>query len=102
MEEHLTDLYHNPKTGFNSLRFVDSFAFLSSSLDTLSSNLLKDGPHNFKHTLNGNYTEKQKELILKKGVYPYEYIDNFNKFDETELPPIDKFYSNLSEAGIKE
>ena len=51
---------------FGGLRFVDSFAFLSSSLDTLSSNLLKDGPHNFKHTLNSNYTEKQKELILKK------------------------------------
>ena len=49
---------------FSNFRFLDSFAFLASLLDTLSSNLLNDGEDNFKHTLNGNYTEKQKQLIL--------------------------------------
>ena len=55
---------------FGGLRFVDSYAFLSSSLDTLSSNLLKDCPHNFKHTLNGNYTEKQKRINFKERCLP--------------------------------
>ena len=26
-------------------------------------------------------------LLLKKGVYPYEFIDNWEKFDKTKLPP---------------
>ena len=31
-------------------------------------------------------------LSLRKGVYPYEYMDSIDKFNETELPSIDKFY----------
>ena len=34
-------------------------------------------------------------LSLRKGVYPNEYMDSLDKFDETELPSIDKFYSKL-------
>ena len=84
------------------LKFLDSFAFLSSSLDKLSSALLRDGIHNFKNTLsiNSHYTKEQIDLILKKGVYPYDYMDSFEKFEETTYPTIDKFYSNLSEDGI--
>lgn len=36
---------------------------------------------------------------MLKGVYPYEYID---RFDEIELPPIDKFYSSLTDESISE
>lgn len=87
---------------FANLMFLDSFAFLSSSLDTLASNLLKDGKDNFQ-AINGQpYNEVQKEILLQKGVYPYEYIDSFEKFQETELPPIEAFYSQLADGGIKE
>ena len=34
-------------------------------------------------------------LLLKKGVYPYEYTDSWEKFNETALPPKKYFYSNL-------
>jgi hypothetical protein len=87
---------------FGEFRFLDSFAFMSSSLDTLSSNLLKDGRENFKHTLNSDLNESQKKLILSKGVYPYEYMDSYERFNETELPPIEKFYSTLSESHISQ
>ena len=40
-------------------------------------------------------------LLLKKGVYPYEYISDWNNFDETELPAIDKFYSKLDLKNIR-
>jgi len=33
-------------------------------------------------------------------VFPYEYIDSFEKFDETQLPPIQAFYSQLTETAI--
>ena len=39
-------------------------------------------------------------FLLRKGVYPYEYIDNMSKFYEKELPTIDNFYSKLSFSGI--
>ena len=35
-------------------------------------------------------------ISLKNGVYPYEYMNNSDKFNDTELTAIDKFYSNLN------
>jgi hypothetical protein len=85
---------------FGEFRFLDSFAFMSSSLDKLSGNLLKDGKHNFKYTLGDGLNKTQEELILRKGVYPYDYIDSLDRFNETKLPSIEKFYSELNEGGI--
>ena len=39
-------------------------------------------------------------FLLRKGLYPYESMDSWEKFDETELPSIDKFYSNLNLEDI--
>ena len=39
-------------------------------------------------------------LLLRKGVYPYEYMDKISKFDEKELPTIQNFYSKLNSSGI--
>ena len=41
-------------------------------------------------------------LLLRKGIYPYEYIDNWNKFDETLLPSKEEFYSNLNMSIISD
>ena len=41
-------------------------------------------------------------LLLRKGVYPYEYIDDWNRFNENILPSKDKFYSNLNMNGISD
>ena len=41
-------------------------------------------------------------LLLRKGVYPYEYMDNWERFDETSLPNKESFYSNLNMENIKD
>ena len=41
-------------------------------------------------------------LLLRKGVYPYEYIDNWERFDEAPLPNKESFYSNLNMENVED
>ena len=75
-----------------NLKFIDSFQFMSSSLDSLSKNL-KDFP-----LVKSEFDDI--ELITKKGIYPYEYMNSFERFDETKLPDKGKFYSTLTDKHI--
>ena len=79
------------------LRFIDSFKLMSSSLDSLTTNLVRGG-----HRLFGfeKYTPEQYDLLVKKGIYPYEYMSEWEKFKETKLPPKEAFYSKLNMSGV--
>ena len=88
------------------LRFIDSFTFLSTSLDTLVENLKKGNEEeenlkkNFSHTYSWfhqqGYSFEQIKLLFSKAPFPYEYMDNFSKFDEKCLPPMHAFNSSLT------
>ena len=39
-------------------------------------------------------------MLLRKGVYPYEYMDSWEKFNETSLPEKEYFYSELNKEDI--
>ena len=39
---------------------------------------------------------------MRKGVYPYEYMDSWVRFEETQLPPKEAFYSKLSDAHFSD
>ena len=41
-------------------------------------------------------------LLLRKGVYPYEYMDTWERFSEISLPSKEDFYSNLNMEVISE
>ena len=41
-------------------------------------------------------------MLTRKGVYPYEYIDSSERFNERELPPREMFYSSLTDENITE
>lgn len=81
------------------LRFIDSFRFLASSLDSLSIEI----PNNEKIiTRSLCKNEDQFKLITKKGCFPYEYLDDWEKFNETELPSKEKFFSQLNNEHISD
>ena len=82
-----------------NLKFIDSYQFMACSLDRLASNL-DDSDFIFTKKY---YTDSiQFNLMKRKGVYPYDHMDSISKFDETELPPIEEFYSNLTKTNISE
>ena len=56
-------------------------------------------------TLMPNQQQQIKEdlaLMTRKRVCPYQYMDSFERFQETQLPPKDGFYSPLTEEDISE
>ena len=131
----------------NHLTFLDSFQFMSDSLENLVKNITKCGKCNTcdpdkcikqhinnkgniiqhktslpcgkcincknkdKACINPNnnnlkYTsqvfQKTKlDLMARKGIYPYDYIDGFDKFNE-KLPPKEEFYSILNNKHISD
>ena len=80
----------------NHLVFLDSFQFMSSSLDNLTKNLPDDA---FKYTQQ-EFIKEQFNLMKQKGIYPYDYMDSFNKFNDTQLPNKKDFYSILNNEHI--
>jgi len=84
------------------LRFLDSFQFLSSSLEKLVGALRGEkGAGNAKFMRTGeHFRGAEPDLIFGKGVYPYGYMTSIDRFAETKLPPIDDFYNALTEECI--
>ncbi|XP_054712885.1 uncharacterized protein LOC129222404 [Uloborus diversus] len=69
-----------------------------SSIESLSKNLKKEqyretAKYIPKHLLN---------LVIRKGVYPYDYMDTWEKCNETQLPSKEEFYSKLNESNISD
>jgi len=78
------------------LRFIDSLQFLNSSLDKLSSNLSLD---DLKVTAAHS---RKLDLLRRKGVYPCEYKDGYNRLEEGQVPPKEAFYSKLTREQISD
>ena len=81
------------------LRFIGSFKFMSSSLDSLINNLARGSGECFGFN---EYSEHQRQLLIRKGIYPYEYMDSWDRFEETSLPPASSFYSKLNMSGVRD
>ena len=109
------------------LRFIDSFRFMPTSLSEPVDNMSADfNSIKCKSCTENNRCEECKKLIerltktfpsvyqfcnddlnkfillLPKGVYPYEYMDSWENFDETILPTKEVFYSNLNLENISD
>ena len=82
----------------HQIEFIDSFKFMATSLDKLVNNLFKDAFDNVRRY----YAENELDLLTRKGLYPYEYMDSPEKLKETQLPPKDAFYSRLNDEDISD
>ena len=96
------DEYKSKRTGENvslyfEIRFIDSLKFLQTSLANLVKNLQPDDFINTKEIMKDNV-----ELLLRKGVYPYDYVSSIEKLSETQLPPKEEFYLKLNDEDISD
>jgi len=82
-----------------NLRFIESFQFLSTSLENLVSLLLKSGRDKFVHTIKHL---RDHNSVFAKGVYLYSYMTGPDKFGETQLSPIEAFYNTLDDEALSQ
>ena len=80
------------KTVNDKKTLITSCKTCKSKESQLVSDLRKKFPSTYKLC---NKNSAKFILLLRKGVYPYEYMDSMDRFDETTLPNIEKSYSNL-------
>ena len=81
-----------------NLVFIDSMQFMNSSLDSLVKNL---SGNDFKY-LSKEFSSDLLKLVKQKGLYPYEYVNSFEKFSENKLPGRCKSFSSLKDLCISE
>ena len=112
---------------FRGFRFLCSYRHLPSSLDSLVESLKSkcrplDCPacttdqvcpdclpkeraaDVFKHTfkyVEQHFGAEHLPLLLRKGVFPYSYIRSLEQLQETQLPPAECFYNELTESPVK-
>ena len=74
--------------------FLDSLQFYKGSLDSLAGNLQDS---DFKHLMS-EFPPNKLEILRKKDAYPYEWVDSYEKFKYTKLPPKESFYSSKDDG----
>ena len=72
---------------------------MASSLGLLMNNLVKGGRKLFGFE---DYSELQYNLLTRKVIYPYEYMSSWDKFEESQLLPIEAFYGSLNMSNVSE
>ena len=57
---------------------------------------------NFKDTGRFWECDEKFRLMIRNGVYPYQYMDGWKKFEEISLPQKEAFYSRFNMKGISD
>ena len=74
------------------MSFTDSIQFINSSLEKLVKNLSDNDFKNLSEKIN----LEQRKLVKQKRVYPYEYMNSFERFSEDNLPDKKYFYTFIN------
>ena len=95
---------------FLNFRLVDTSSFLLGSLSRLVDNLITKGVEHFRLlqqsdlsvSNDGRFCREKFDLLLRKGVFPYEWVTDLQALSVPHLPPKEAFYSSLSGAHISD
>lgn len=88
----------------NRFKFTDSLSFLQGSLSELVDNLASSGDtFDILTQKNIAKTHHQKKLLLRKGVFPYDFATSLDKLEATkEIPPRESFFNVLTSKHVTE
>ena len=79
-----------------SARFLDSLNFMNEGLSKLVDNLVAEGDQHLHYIKHHFPDPNHRKLLLRKGVYPYEWMNSMEKMEHTSLPPKECFNSTLT------
>ena len=83
----------------NEIRFLDKFNFMASGLDSLAQTLQDVDFKLLRHHFQ-SYSNSDFRKIRSKGLFPYSYLNCFEKFDEIGLPPSAEDWKNTLTGKI--
>lgn len=86
------------------LKFIDSMQFMGASLDYLASLIPPEKKQILRSECikSGFHSDEMFALLNRKGVFPYEYVDKYERLEENALPSKESFYSRLTGSNISE
>lgn len=99
MEKYLTLCYGD------HIVIKDSLQFMAESLENLATSLLRSGEEQFR-LLRREFAEHAQNsakwsMLLRKGIYPYDYMSDMERFSERALPAVESFFSTLRQEHCK-
>ena len=88
------------KSIYYKLRFIDSFQFLTASLERLANSLDTQSMQHVEamRQRHGGISQIDDDVIFGKGVFPYSYLDHADKLKELVLPALPAFFDKLSNS----
>ena len=86
---------HNDKQVCFHLRFIDSYAFLTDSLDALVNSIPHDDLILTSSLMRTKYQNVSDDVIYGKGVFPYDFMKDLSSLQYTQLPPYSAFNNTL-------
>lgn len=84
-------------------KLIKIFRFMNSSLAKLASDCSNYNDGESMQLIHKAFTDRDKmRLAMRKGVFPYDYVNSWSRLNETQLPDKDKFFSLLKNEGISD